>query len=461
MNKTFDCLIQGGEVFLENKIEKTDIVITNGKIIKIIKDSSSISATKIIDANNKWILPGAIDIHCHIRAPAFPERGTVLSETKAAVKGGITTLFEMPISNPCASTPEIIKNRKEHFLKNTKVNFGLIAALGKIDEANLNGLLKEGIIALKIFTITPPQNRESEFDGLCFVDEGEIFNALQHAKKSNLVVIFHAESQQLLEYFDQLQKNFSPADPKQHNATRPPIAESVAIAKILAINSYVGAKVHIAHVTSKIAAGIISYFQEQGQDLSAETCPHYLFKSEDDVIKHNAFGKINPPIREKNEQKELWNAINKNILTIVSSDHTPFSFIEKNIGKENFTKAPPGTPGGELLLPLMMNAALENKIKSTKVVELLSTNPAKRFGLYPSKGIIAENSDADLVLFDPHVSWKVNNNTLETKGKDCAHLFYEDEIQGKVIKTIINGKIIFDNGNFEENNDFAEFIRSN
>ncbi len=214
----------------------------------------------------------------------------MLSETKAAVKGGITTLFEMPISNPCASTPEIIKNRKEHFLKNTKVNFGLIAALGKIDEANLNGLLKEGIIALKIFTITPPQNRESEFDGLCFVDEGEIFDALQHAKKSNLVVIFHAESQQLLEYFDQLKKNFSPADPKQHNATRPPIAESVAIAKILAINSYVGAKVHIAHVTSKIAAGIISYFQEQGQDLSAETCPHYLFKSEDDVIKHNAFG---------------------------------------------------------------------------------------------------------------------------------------------------------------------------
>ena len=461
MNKTFDCLIQGGEVFLENKIEKTDIVITNGKIIEIIKDSSSISATKIIDANNKWIFPGVIDIHCHIRAPAFPERGTVLSETKAAVKGGITTLFEMPISNPCASTPEIIKNRKEHFLKNTKVNFGLIAALGKIDEANLNGLLKEGIVALKIFTITPPPNRESEFDGLCFVDEGEIFDALQHAKKSNLVVIFHAESQQLLEYFDQLKKNFSPADPKQHNVTRPPIAESVAIAKILAINSYVGAKVHIAHVTSKIAAGIISYFQEQGQDLSAETCPHYLFKSEDDVIKHNAFGKINPPIREKSEQKELWNAINKNILTIVSSDHTPFSFVEKNIGKENFTKAPPGTPGGELLLPLMMNAALENKIKSTKVVELLSTNPAKRFGLYPSKGIIAEDSDADLVLFDPYVSWKVNSNTLETKGKDCAHLFYEDEIQGKIIKTIINGKIVFDNGNFEENNDFAEFIRSN
>ena len=124
MNKTFDCLIQGGEVFLENKIEKTDIVITNGKIIKIIKDSSSISATKIIDANNKWILPGAIDIHCHIRAPAFPERGTVLSETKAAVKGGITTLFEMPISNPCASTPEIIKNSLQEVKRNWPKNYG-------------------------------------------------------------------------------------------------------------------------------------------------------------------------------------------------------------------------------------------------------------------------------------------------------------------------------------------------
>ena len=461
MNETFDCIIKGGEVYHESKIEKIDIGIKDGKIKKILKNLSASAAKNTIDADGKIILPGVIDIHFHIRAPAFPERCTVLSETKAAAKGGTTTLFEMPISDPCASTPEIIRNRKKHFLKETKVNFGLIAALGELNNNNLNGLLEEGVIALKIFTIAPPPNRDSEFNGLCFINEGEIFEALKHAKKSNLIVIFHAESQPLLEHFSKLEKKFSPSDPKQHNAIRPPITETVAIAKILTINNYVGAKIHIAHVTSKLATSIISHFQKLGQDVSAETCPHYLFKSEEEAISARVFGKINPPIREKNEQNELWNAIKDGILTIVGSDHAVFTLDEKNAGKENFSSAPPGTPAGELLLPLMMNASFNGKISIEKVAELLSTNPAKRFNLYPKKGVIAENSDADLIVFDPNKSWKIDSNSLQTNGRHCAHLFYEDCIRGQVIKTIINGHIVYDNGKFTEKNNYSEFIRSN
>ena len=151
MSENYDYVIIGGEVFLKNKIEKANIGISDGKIKKIFFNSNFDKATKIIDAKNKWILPGVIDIHFHIRAPAFPYRGTVLSETKAAAKGGITTLFEMPISDPCASSPDIIKQRKKHFSKDSYINFGLIAALGKLNDENLKGFINEGVIALKIF----------------------------------------------------------------------------------------------------------------------------------------------------------------------------------------------------------------------------------------------------------------------------------------------------------------------
>jgi dihydroorotase (multifunctional complex type) len=460
MTNKFDYIIENGEIFLDNKIQKINIGLKNGKIEKIFNDSKKYNAKKTINAKNKWVLPGVIDIHFHIRAPAFPKRGTVRSETKAAAKGGVTTFFEMPISDPCASTPEIIRKRKEHFLKNSYVNFGLIAAIGQLNEKNLNGLIKEGVIAFKIFTIAPPPNRFSEFDGLCFVTEGELFEALSHAKKSNLVTIFHAESQELLDHFKDIENKFDSSDPKQHNALRPPMTEVIAIAKILTINSYIGAKIHIAHVTSKISCDLISFFQKQGQDLTAETCPHYLFKTEDDVLKHHAFGKINPPIRNKKEQKELWQAIEKNIITIVASDHAAFSYDEKIKGKDKFSKAPPGTPGGELLFPLMINAAINDKIELKKVIKLLCENPAKRFGLYPEKGIIKEGSDADIIIFDPKKIWKITKDHLQTKGKSCAHLYYGDSIKGKINITIVGGKIIYENGKFIKTKNFKNYIKN-
>ena len=158
MTNEFDFIIKNGEVFFKDKLQKVNIGISNGIIKKIYTDSENYKADKIIDAKNKWILPGVIDIHFHIRAPAFPERGTVLSETKAAAKGGITTLFEMPISDPCASTPEIIRSRKDHFSRDSYVNFGLIAAIVKLNDKTLKGLVDEEVVALKIFTIAPLKN---------------------------------------------------------------------------------------------------------------------------------------------------------------------------------------------------------------------------------------------------------------------------------------------------------------
>ena len=202
-----DLIIKDGKVFEKNKFKKKHIVIKNGKIFKVTKNIKSFKSEKIINADKKIVIPGIIDIHFHVRAPSFPQRGTVQSETKAAAKGGITTLFEMPISNPCMSNARVLNDRKKHFDENTYINFAMIPALGKFNDKNLNGLINSGAIAFKVFTITPPIDRKSEFAGLCFPEEKNILKALIHAKKSNLTTIFHAEDQALLDHFEKKQKN--------------------------------------------------------------------------------------------------------------------------------------------------------------------------------------------------------------------------------------------------------------
>ena len=456
MNKEIDLIIKNGTVFYKNKFTISNVIIHNGKILEISDNIKSYNAKKIIDAKNQTVIPGVIDVHFHVRAPSFPERGTVESETKAAAKGGITTLFEMPISNPCMSNGKVLKDRKEHFLKNTIINFSFIPAIGKLTNSNLSSLIKNGAIAFKIFTIAAPANRKSEFDGLCFTKENEILEALIHAKKSNLTTIFHAEDQNMLDYFKKFENNFKKSNPKIHNATRPAITEALAISKILNLNSIAKTKIHIAHVTSEISLDIISYFQKKGQDVSAETCPHYLFKTEKDVIKVGPFGKINPPIRTKVDQDKLWKGLKNNSLSIIASDHASFSLNEKLKGKKDFSKAPPGSPGAELMLPLMLDAASKKKINLKKVIELMCLNPAKRFNIFPRKGIIKKGSDADLCILDLDEKWIVSQKTLVSKGKKCAHLYFGDKIKGIVKTTIVNGKIVYDNKKFYKykNNNF-------
>jgi dihydropyrimidinase/allantoinase len=459
MNRECDLIIKNGNVYYNNKLQINNIVIDKGKIIEVKKNIKSFQPKKIINAKNKTIIPGIIDIHFHIRAPSFPERGTVESETKAAAKGGITTLFEMPISDPCMSNAKVLTDRKKHFSKKSIVNFAFIPAIGKFSKSNLQGLIKNGAIAFKVFTIAPPPNRKSEFDGLCFTKEDEILNALKHAKKSNLVTIFHAEDQALLNYFKKEETKFNKSNPEVHNATRPAITEAMAISKILNINSIVKTKVHIAHVTSELSLDIISFFQQKGQDVTAETCPHYLFKTEKDVIKVGPFGKINPPIRSHSDQVQLWKALNNNTLSIVASDHASFSYKEKIQGKKNFINAPPGAPSGEIMLPLMLNAVSKKRITLDKLITTMSTNPAKRFNLFPKKGIIKKGSDADLVILDMKETWEVNKNNLVSKGKRCAHLYYGDKIKGNIKTTIVNGKVAYDGNKFYKYNDMNLFVK--
>jgi len=441
MTSSYDTVIRGAKVLTPEGLVDLDVGLSEGRIAALLPRGDG-TAGETVDGTGKHLLPGTIDIHFHVRSPAFPDRGTVESETRAAAKGGVTTLFEMPISKPCCNSAERVEIRRAHFAEHAFINFGLYAAPGDLTDTSVEAMRAAGIIAFKIFTTVAPEGRDDEFFGLSFPDEGDQLRALKAAAKTGLPIVVHAESAQVIAAGEAALVGLDLADADTHLLARPALAEAVAIAKLLVMNMEARAKLHIAHVTSALSVEVLRRFAGTS-DFTAETCPHYLFRTHDDVRKAGVFAKINPPVRNKADQDALWSAIADGTITHVTTDHAAFSFAEKQASSKNWLNAPPGTPGSEILLPAMLDAVARGRITLAKAVELLSGNAASRFAL-PNKGRIAVGADADLVLVDLAGTTSINPETLTTFARDVAHLYYGAEFAGSIIRTLVAGRTVYD-----------------
>ena len=437
----YDTIIRNAEVLTPQGLEAFDVGLADGKIAALLARGEG-SASETIDAAGQQLLPGAIDIHFHIRAPAFPDRGTVESETRAASSAGITTLFEMPISKPCCNTAERVEMRRAHFAEHAFINFGLYAAPGDLTDESVAAMKEAGIVAFKMFTTPAPAGRDDEFYGLSFPDEADQLAALKAVAKTGLPIVVHAESAQLLAAGEAMAATMDPASADSHLAARPAICEAVAVAKLLTMNMTAGAKLHIAHVTSADTVAVLRAFAGTS-DFTAETCPHYLFRTQDDVARVGVFAKINPPVRSKADQDALWQALADGVITHVTTDHASFSLAEKSASRENFLDAPPGSPGSEVLVPAMLDAVAAGRISLEGAMALLAGNAADRFGL-PSKGRIVVGHDADLMLFDPRGENTISADSLNTFAREVAHLYYGARFSGRVTRTIVGGRTVYD-----------------
>jgi dihydroorotase-like cyclic amidohydrolase len=228
----FDSLIRGATVMTPDGQAAFDVALEGGKIVALLEPDSPTQARETIDARGLHLLPGAIDIHFHVRAPAHPQRGTWESETRAAAAGGVTTVFEMPISKPCCATPEIFNSRREQGEREAVVNFALYGAPGMRKREYVQGMKEAGAIGFKIFTTSAVKGREDEFDGLCVPEEFEQLEVLELVRETGLVLVVHAESNPLLEYYTQRVKATGRNDAATHGQSRPPVVEALAIAKI-------------------------------------------------------------------------------------------------------------------------------------------------------------------------------------------------------------------------------------
>jgi len=456
MNK-FNLVIKSDRVFIDSRLVDCYIGVKDGIITAISKEK--LDAEEFIDAEGKMVLPGTVDPHVHIRAPGHDERETFESGSKDAALGGVTTIIEMPISVPPPHSPEIVNRRMDVAEKEVVVDIAFFGAAGTDCLDDIIPCAKSGIVAFKTFLHEAPPGRKEEFIGLTAPNTGDQYELMEKVAQTRVMIAFHAENNDMINKNIARLRSEGKTSPIYHGRSRPPVAEIETTSKILLFAEKTGAKVEIVHITTPESVELVNEAKCKGVYAIAETCPHYLFLNEDALNKFGVFAKVNPPLRSEEERLGMWEMVNDGSIDIIGSDHAPYTKEEKERGSEDIFTPPAGFPGLSTRLPLLFTAVKEGKMELDRMVELICENPARVFGLYPKKGTIALGSDADFVIFDPDKKDVISRNKMFTKCRDSALVYDGWEVYGKPEKTIVRGKVVFDDGEITVSPGYGEIIK--
>ncbi|WP_028977487.1 allantoinase AllB [Sporolactobacillus terrae] len=447
----WDHLIKNGTIATPSETYQANLYIKEGKISAISKTALEGTAEQETDARGQYILPGLIDVHVHSRDPGPTYKEDFFTSTQAAAAGGITTIFDMPNTTPPTRDAASYQAQVANLTPKAHVDFGLWGiALGPMNNAGLPELHDAGVIGIKYFwgyavnknTFQLTYNYEPGMtDVLPPLSDGEVYQIFQDVAKTGNVLAIHGEDSSLIQTLTEQVKKSGRDDYEALLDGRPNLAEEVTVQMGTAFSRASGAKLHVLHVTTAEAADAIRRAQAQGAPVSAETCPHYLFLSNEDYPTVGAVMKIYPPVKYKKDQQALWQAINDGTITIISSDHAPHTAEEKS---GSLWKIPAGMPGTETMAPLMLNAVNEGKLSLQKLTALMSENPAKRFGIYPQKGSLEVGTDADITIVDLNKETTIKATNLHSKSKVTAYDGWH--IKGVPVQTIVRGVTVMKNG---------------
>ena len=427
-------VIKNAHIVFPHHIIDGSIVIEGEKIVSITSSAHIPSDAKIIDAEGKYVMAGGIDVHAHIHDVNYTHHEDFEHGSIAAIAGGITTFINMPLVTDVISAQEINELRKigESLCV---TDFGTNA--GNMSEARIDKVpeaIKSGVGAFKAFTCPPYHLSPLGFERLMSV-----------IKQYNGVLMVHSEDYEIITYLaDKFQKEGRNTI-FDYLESRPALAEAEAIRRLVLLAESTRVKLHIVHVSSKMGADVIRDSKKhKNVDLSAETCPQYLVFTKEDAKKWGSYIKMNPVIKTEVDNAALWHALRDGTIDMITSDHAPGTKEEKEIGNENIWKAWGGVPGIETMFPILLYETIVNKrLSLQRLTEVISFNPAVRFNLFPKKGIIAVNSDADLVIVDPKNIKQIKNKDLHYK---CGWTVYEGLYSLPIEYTISRGEIVFEKG---------------
>src|SRR5215831_13839066 len=444
---SFDTIIRNGSFVTATDTYLADIAISSGKIAAIGKDLPSQNATHLIDAANKLVIPGGIDVHTHLD---MPFGGTTSADdfetgTRAAAFGGTTTLIDFAIQYKGQALRQAFDTWMSKASNKAVCDYAFHCIMTDVSSGQLsemNNLVREGVTSFKLFMAYP---------GVFMLDDGSIFKALQTTSKNGGLVCMHAENGSAIDIIVQQALAEGKKAPKYHALTRPTTAEAEATARAIALAEMAGAPVYIVHLSCNDALEKVREARDRGLPAYAETCPQYLYLSLENMEAPGFEGAkyvFTPPLREKWHQEKLWQGLAKDTLQVVSTDHCPFCFKEqKELGKDDFTKIPNGGPGIEHRLSLVYTGGVHGKhFSPNRFVQLVCTAPAKLFGLYPRKGTIAVGSDADLVLFDPNHEEVISAKTHHMR-VDYS-MFEGIKVKGAPKTVFSRGRAVIDSGRF-------------
>ena len=407
-----------------------DILVTDNIITKVESniDEDAIKSEqecKVIDASNQFVMPGLIDLHVHFREPGFEYKETIKTGSLSAARGGFTSVCPMPNTKPVIDSVEMLEKELDIIKRDAVVNVYPVAAITKgmkgEELTDIRELVKHGAIAI------------SE-DGKSVMNSSLLREAMKIAKETGIPVLSHCEDINLVEggVMNKGERSEELGLKGISNAV-----EDIIVARDIMLAKETGCRLHLCHCSTYDSVRLIEEAKKEGLPVTGEVCPHHFSLTEEDIVADDANYKMNPPIRTKKDVDELIAGIHNNIIDIISTDHAPHSEEEKT---GSMTKAPFGIVGLETSVSLVVTELLaKGVITPLKMAEIMSYNPAKVIGI--DRGTLQVGKVADITIIDPNKEYVIDKNEFVSKGKNTP--FDGKKVKGKVMTTIVNGKIVY------------------
>ena len=449
-----DLIIKNGTIVNANESYQADIAVKDGKIA-CIGTNLSMDAKSVVDAEGKLVLPGAIDVHTHL---AMPFGGTIsadgyLSGTRAAACGGVTTVFDYPIQRKGRGIVETVQERMDLCAPEACVDYAFHCCITDLNEGEIldefESAVDYGVTSFKCFLVYKKE-------GL-MVDDGSLVKILLKAKEVGAMTNIHAENPDLIDMNVAQFKKEGKLSAWYHYLSRPEFVEAEADKRAVHWAKSVNGSLYIVHMADKEGLEAAIEAKLAGHNVYIETCPQYLEFTSDVYKREDGRNFVcSPPIKGKESQDALWEAIKLGTIDTVATDHCPFQSYEKDWGKDDFTKIPNGCAGVENLYPYMLSAANEGKISFNRAVELCSENPAKIFGC-ADKGSLTAGKDADIVIYDPTKELTISVDNMHS---DYDHTIWEGiKVKGYPEKTFVRGHLVYDSGEFVGEPGFGQYVK--
>ena len=438
-------LIANGTVVNATGQARADVLI-EGERVRAVGTQYLGPADRVIDASAKLVLPGGVDVHTHLDMP-FGDIRTAddfESGTIAALCGGTTTIVDYAVQERGGSLRQALDAWMARAAGKAVADYGFhmsIADLRPDVETEMDEMVRAGVTSFKVFMAYPDR---------LMLNDGEIFRVLQRAAAIGGLVCLHAENGHVIDVLIRQALAAGRSGPEQHPLTRPPLVEAEAVHRGIALAELAGAPLYVVHLSSSGALEEVSAARRRGLPVIAETCPQYLVLSDEAYAAPGFDGArfvMSPPLRPKGSQDALWHGLASGDLQVVGSDHCPFLLAEKARGRDDFSKIPNGAPGIEPRINLVYDGGVASgRLSLERCVDALATAPARIFGLYPRKGVIAEGSDADLVVFDPAGETTISAATHHMR---VDYNPYEGRtVRGAIDLVLSRGEVVVDAGRY-------------
>jgi allantoinase len=409
--------------------------IREGKIVGITQSLEN-HPQEVIDAKGLYILPGAIDGHVHMMDPGYTDREDFTTGTRAAARGGVTTVIDHHRTIPQVFGAKELSEKREYLKTRSIVDFGLLGGLSLTNLGNLKGLWEAGALGFKGFTC-----ELHEADALL---AGNLMEILDEIHRFNGVALFHCEDDSLLKKKEESLRKQGRKGPLSVSEWRSPEAEELAVRTVLYTAKRTGARVAVAHTSLPSLVLEMAQARAQGIPIYTETCAQYLTLTVEDLKEKGPFCKFTPPPRKKEEVEKMWWCLSHGLIDMVNSDHCPYPYSDKEAGEEDIWLAPFGIPGVETTTPILLDGVAKGKLTLPQVAYVRSERPAMIYGLTGQKGSLRVGCDADLIFID--LKRKVVLNNLKIISKCGWTPYHGKEITGDVVLTMVRGKVVMKEG---------------